>query len=185
MNPDAHPDHEPADRPPRQLSPTAAEPVPTVDVHDPQLTAVLVARQLDDLVRALNYVTRAAGPRLEYAADVYEVLGSLRAALSKLPQACGQLADFLAHHNAAGTLGAERGFRHAGHPTVAVEAATFKLGQAAVAANITGLALGRAQEAISGLSHVEPDRPPARARQTRRANTAGHVAPDRGRVIEP
>jgi hypothetical protein len=104
MNPDAHPDRESVHRPPRQLLPASAAPVPTVDVHDLQLTAVLVAGQLDDLARALNYATRGAGPRLEYAADVYKVLGSLRAAMTKVPQVCGQLADFLARQDAAGAL---------------------------------------------------------------------------------
>lgn len=70
MNPEAHPDREPADRPPRRPCPAPGGPVPTVDVHNPQPTAVLLARQFDDLARALNYATRAAGPRLEYAADV-------------------------------------------------------------------------------------------------------------------
>jgi hypothetical protein len=185
MHRDAHPDREPVNRPRRQLRPTSGEPVPAVDVHDPQLTAALLARQFDELVRALNYATRATGPRLEHAADVYEVLGSLRAALTKLPQACGQLADFLARQNAAGALRAERGFPYAGHPAVAVEAAAFELGQAAVAANVTATAFGRAQETISGLSHPGFDRHPARGRQTRPARTADQVTPDLGRVIEP
>lgn len=186
MKPDAYPSGPPDAHPRRRPQPGTEEPVAAIDVHDMQLTAVVLARQIDELTRALNYATRAAGPRLEYAADVYEVLGSLHAALTKIPQACGQLADFLRRQDAAGSLRSERGFPHAGHPTVAVEAATFKLGQAAVAANVTATAFGRAQEAISGLSHAEPDQPPTRrARPSRRATTADHVAPDRGQLIEP
>lgn len=185
MNPDAHPPRETATRPAHRPQPSSDEDAAAVYVHDPELTAVLVARQLDELTRVLNYATRAAGPRLECAADVYEVLGSLHAALAKLPQACGQLADFLARHDSAGALRAERGFPHAGRPTLAVEAATFKLGQAAVAANVTAAAFGRAQEAISGLSHVEPEKPlTRRPRPTRRPQPTDHSAPDRGPAID-
>jgi hypothetical protein len=136
------------------MNPRAAnEPPDTVDVHDAGLTAVRVAHQLDELARALNYATLPHAPRLEYVADVYTVLGSLQAALSKLPQTCGQLASFLERQQSAGVLRAERGFPHAGRPSVAVEEAVFKLAQAAVAANVTATAFGRSQTAISGLSH--------------------------------
>lgn len=145
----------------------ANQPVDAVDLHGADLTAAGVARQLDELARALNYATLPRAARLEYASDVYSVLGSLQAALSKLPQACGQLAAFLERHQAAGDLRAERGFPHAGRPSGAVEAAVFKLGQAAVAANVTATALGRAQSAISGLSHEEGPQPsPARTQRS-------------------
>ncbi len=184
MNPDAHPPHETATRPSHRPQPSADEDA-TVPVQDAELTAVLVARQIDELTRVLNYATRAAGPRLEYTADVYEVLGSLHAALAKLPQACGQLADVLARHDSAGALRAERGFPHAGRPDLAVEAATFKLGQAAVAANVTATAFGRAQEAISGLSHVEPEQPLARQpRPAFRPQPVDHSVPDQGQAID-
>ncbi len=185
MNPDAHPPRDTAALPAHRPPASADEGAPAVGVQDPKLTAVLVARQLEELARALNYATRTAGPRLEYAADVYEVLGSLHAALAKLPQACGQLADFLARHDSAGAFRAERGFPHAGRPTLAVEAASFKLGQAAAAANVTATALGRAQEAISGLSHAEPGEPLAhRHRPTFRPQPADHGAPGQGQAIE-
>lgn len=142
-----------------------------------------VARQLDDLARALNYATMPRAARLEYTGDVYLVLGSLQATLSKLPQACGQLAAFLdRQQHSAGVLRAERGFPHAGRPSAAVEEAVFKLGQAAVAANVTATALGRAQCAISGLSHEDGPQPfPAR---TQRSEAT--VSPtDRAAVVEP
>ncbi len=165
------------------MNPRAAnEPPDAVDVHDADLTAVRVARQLDELARALNYATLPRAARLDHVADAYTVLGSLQAALSKLPQACGQLAVFLERQQAAGGLGAERGFPHAGRPSVAVEEATFKLGQAAVAANVTATALGRAQTAISGLSHdgAAPTPPP---RPSRNAPTASPT--NRAAVVEP
>ena len=172
--------HEPAQRPLRAADLAAAN-----AGHGAGLPAVVIARQIDELVRALTYATRTPDTRLEFAADVYEVLGSLHAALTTLPQACGQLADFLARHDAAGALRAERGFPHAGRPALAVEAATFKLGQAAVAANVTATALNRAQEAISGLSYAESEGPLAgRSRSDGPPQPRDHAAPDRGQAIE-
>ena len=165
------------------MNPRAAnEPPDAVDVHDAGLTAVRVAHQFDELARALNYATLPRAPRLEYVADVYTVLGSLQAALSKLPQACGQVSSFLERQQSAGVLRAERGFPHAGRPSVAIEEAAFKLGQAAVAANVTATALGRAQTAISGLSHdsVAPTSPPP---PSQNAPTAAPT--NRAAVVEP
>lgn len=105
MNPYAHQPRATAARPTRCPQPAADVGAAATGPHDPQLTAVL-GRQIDELSRALNYATRAAG--LEYAADVYEVLGSVSAELAKLPLACAQLADFLARHDSAGALRAAR-----------------------------------------------------------------------------
>lgn len=58
--------------------------LPPVDPHDPNITAVELARHLDDLVRALNYATRPGDPRLGNAPDAYSVLGALREALGKV-----------------------------------------------------------------------------------------------------
>lgn len=153
-----------------------------VNVHGTDLTAVRVAQQFDELARALNYATMPRAARHEYVGDVYLVLGSLQATLSKLPQACGQIVAFLERQQTAGVLRAERGFPHAGRPSAAVEAAVFKLGQAAVAANVTATALGRAQSAISGLSHDEaPQPPPARPTSPLAPVTTTGRAP----VVEP
>lgn len=150
---------------------------PNVDRHDPRATAVQLARQIDELARALSYATMPPSPRLDHAADVYAVLGSLEAALSKLPQCCGQLVAFL--HRQPDGLRAARGFPHAGQPATAVERTMLELEEAALAAHVSATALGRAQAAISGLSH---EGPPAAAPPTRRP--AGYAAADRARVVE-
>lgn len=164
---------------------STTRPTNAVDVHDARVTAVQIARELDELARALNYATLPGRTRLEYAADVYEVLGSLRAALAKLPQACGQLADFLARQHGDGALRAEQGFPHAGDPAAAVHAGRASLSQAAIAANVAATVCGRAQEAISGLSNVEPDQPVRR----RPHAIGGAILKDhthgRERAIEP
>lgn len=185
MNPDPDFLHESAHGAAHRKEPATDDGSATGLGHFRGLTAVAIARQIDELASALNYATRAPEPRLKFAADVYEVLGSLQAALTELPQTCGQLADFLARHDAAANLRAERGFPHAGRPARAVEAATFKLGQAALAANVTATALSRAQQAISGLSFAESG-----GRRAGHSQSAGlrqsrdHAAPDRGRAIE-
>ena len=158
------------------------EPADSVDVHDPKMTAVRVARLLAEYTRALNYATLPAHPRLQYPGDVYMVLGELHAALSRLPQVCSQLATYLQRQRDADVLHAERGFPHAGNPAAAVVTAFTELRQAAAAANTSSAALGRAQTAISGLSQIEPAQPGA-ARTPR--STVEPVPPDVGRGIEP
>lgn len=156
---------------------------PIVDVHDPRFTAVEIARRIDELTRALNYATRARQPRLEHPADVYEVLGSLSAALTNLPQFYGQLARYLRDREAASELDATCGFPHAGRPEAAVETATKGLRQAAAATAAAVGSLDRARQAISGLARTGWS-PGVKQRDRLRP----HVDPprlDRGRVIEP
>lgn len=153
----------------------------TVELYDPGPAAVDIAHQLDELVRALNYALMPRHPRLDCAA-VYSVLGSLQAALSNLPQACGQLVAHLARQQAAGVLDVATGFPHAGQPEAAVEEARFRLRAAAGAADLSSAAFGRAQSAISGLS--QDDTAPTPVRSSRRH--ASHApAVDRSRVVEP
>jgi hypothetical protein len=135
---------------------SSLEPMDSVDVHDPKMTAVRVARLIAEYTRALNYATLPAAPRLEYPGDVYMVLGELHAALGRLPQVCSQLAAYLQRQRDGGLLHAERGFPHAGNPDAAVVTTFTELRQAASAANTSSAALGRAQTAISGLSQIEP-----------------------------
>lgn len=131
--------------------------LPPVDPHDPELTALRIARHLAEVVRALNYATRPGDGRLDNGPDAYSVIGALREAMAKLPQACGQLAALLHAHDSEGGLRAERGFAHAGDPRQAVVTAAAMLGDAADASARASGALGRAQSAISGLSHGEPE----------------------------
>ncbi len=130
-------------------------PKDSVDVHDPDMTAVRVARLLAEFTRALNYATLPHDPRLEYPSDVSMILMELHVALSRLPQVCSQLATYLRHHRDGGVLHAERGFPHAGNPAAAVAAASAELHLAALAAHTTSRMLGRAEAAISGLSRIE------------------------------
>ncbi|WP_019872984.1 hypothetical protein [Sporichthya polymorpha] len=152
--------------------------------HSTRLSAVVIARQLDELVRALNYATLSGHAGLESAAEAYEVLSSLQAAMTKLPQACAQLADFLSRADATRALRAGRGFPYAGHPAVAVEAAIFTLGQAALAAGATGAALGQAHQAISGLSQAETHPRSGQRTTPSRRHATDVGAADRGRGIE-
>lgn len=163
---------------------TAHEAAP-IDVHDERLTAVRAARRLDEFARALNYATLPHAVRLDYASDVYTVLGSLREALAKLPQACGQLAAFLESQQRSGVLRAERGYPHADRPNAAVAEAVFKLNQASIGADVTAAALARAQVAISGLSHDEPTVPAAQPPSARKRPAAPVAPPARGTAIEP
>lgn len=162
---------------------SALDPLDAIDVHDPRMTAVRTARLLADLARTLNYATLPGDPRLEYPSDVYMVLESLHAALSRLPQACEQLAAYLQRQRDAGVLYAERGFPHADRPGAAVEIASAELRRAAGSATLAAIAFGRAHAAISGLTRIEhpcPLAPPQRW-----SSALGDVLPERGRGIEP
>lgn len=154
------------------------EPADSVDVHDPQMTAVRAARLLAEFARALNYATLPHDPRLEFPSDVFMILGELQAALSRLPQACDHLAFFLQRQRDAGVLYAEREFPHAGNPPEAVAYVVAELRQAAIAANTAGTALGRAQTGTSGLAQIEPA--PSVVHPSR-PRTAHPTTPDAGR----
>jgi hypothetical protein len=131
---------------------------PPVDVHDPTISAADVAQRIDELAGALTYATRVGDPRLRGAADAYRILGVLQETLTKLPQVCAQIAVFLDRQLGAGALVAEDGFAHAGAPGRAVAVAAAALDRAAGFAIGSSTALGRAHDAISGLSQVPPER---------------------------
>jgi hypothetical protein len=163
--------------------PTSTPPEPTdaVNVHDPRLSAVRIAGQLDDLARALTYTTRPGDPRLGRVPDIYSVLGSLHEALAKLPQICGQIATALGHHEVGGQLRAAPGFPHAGDPRLAVIEAVAELRVAAAATAAASTALVHAQSAISGLSHTEAPRADHRhAFQARPVKSPPSTPPPRG-----
>src|SRR5262245_59361369 len=106
------------------------------------------ARLAAEAIRFLDYATGGhARNGLTYPANAYDVLGWLAAAAHRLPQACGQLADWLDAEHAAGRLADDRR-----RPvTDLIAQARSHLGQAASAAASLGDALGRAQSAINGL----------------------------------
>jgi hypothetical protein len=130
-----------------------------VDPHDANMNAIQLARHLDEVVRALNYATRPGDRRLDNVPDAYDVLGALREATAKLPQALGQIAAILHHQERANQLDAARGFPYAGDPRTAIVMATVALRDAAGATASASTALSQAQTAISGLSHTEPSTP--------------------------
>lgn len=129
-----------------------------IDPHDPAVSAAELASHLDRLVRALNYATRPGDPRLRSVPDAYCIIGSLREAMSKLPQACHQLAAAIQGSHASGDLRAVPGFPHAGDPGQAVWIAAAALGEAAGACAAVGAAFGHAQSAVSGIAHEPLDR---------------------------
>jgi hypothetical protein len=158
--------------------------IQVVDVHDPGTSAAQIARLIDHHLRALNYATRAGDPRLTSATEVYTVVGALREALAKLPQACHQLSEFLERQRDAGALSAVAGFPHAGRPVESVATAAAELHRAASGAGTAAAALGRAHTAVSGLAdqgtvprwaQVEPTT--ARRRDLHRVRTHGYQGP--------
>ena len=70
-------------------------------------TASEAAQEAADAIRALNYATlpHEGAPGLEFPSDVYDVIGSLKTALQRMPQALQQCSLWLGEQNAAGKVG--------------------------------------------------------------------------------
>jgi hypothetical protein len=145
--------------------------LPEIDPHDPTISAAELARHIDGLVRALNYATRPGDHRLASVPDAYSVIGALREAMSKLPQACHQIAASIQRSHASGELLAVPGFPHAGDPRMATWAAAAALGDAAETCAAAGAAFGQAQSAVSGIAHEGSDPVPPRCYRTRRPSS--------------
>jgi len=117
--------------------------------HSPERTAE-VAAIFDACSRFLVYSTMGSAPGLDYPSEAYRLLGELYSATSRLPQLCGQLAEFLAAQLATGKLGDDSGR----DPAVACEGASMHLRLAAERAAGLTASLQDVQRAISGL-HVK------------------------------
>ncbi len=108
-------------------------------------TPARLAGQAAEAIRALNHATRGDG--LEYPADVYEVVASLKLMEQRLPQLYGQLASFLAAENEAGRVAHDMGEPSGPYVTETIAAlADAKLSTAA-----TAEALDAAHNACAGL----------------------------------
>lgn len=115
--------------------------------HSPELT-VQAADVLAECVRFLNHATgHHAGQGLTWAADAYQVLGSLYNGTGRMPQLFTQLGTWLAQQAAAGTLADDRGR----DVTALAGAAEEALAGAAAAADALTARLQSAQQAIAGL----------------------------------
>ena len=70
-------------------------------------TASEAAQEAADAIRALNYATlpHEGAPGLEFPSDVYDVIGSLKNALQRMPQALQQCSLWLGEQHAAGKVG--------------------------------------------------------------------------------
>jgi hypothetical protein len=119
--------------------------------HEPQYTAE-VGNALAECVRVLNYATRDDAPGLEYAGDVYTLLGHLYTAAERLPQLLGQLAAFLNAQAATGTLADNQGR----DPAIQADMAADELTDCADRLSALTRQLHRAQNDIAGL-HVKED----------------------------
>lgn len=67
-----------------------------------------LAEQAAEAIRSLNHLTMP-GRDLQYPADVYKIVGSLRTMAQHLPQLFGELAKFLIAEANAGRIGHDSG----------------------------------------------------------------------------
>ncbi|HUK70987.1 MAG TPA: hypothetical protein VLW50_19870 [Streptosporangiaceae bacterium] len=105
-----------------------------------------VAQAFAECVRVLNYAIApwTGWPGLIYPADVYDVIGAIKAGAYALQQAFGQMRGFLQDRLAAGRLRLDSG----GDPAAAVGAARAHLAEAAAIAAHLYHRLERAHQAM-------------------------------------
>lgn len=104
-----------------------------------------LADQAAEAIRALNHATRGDG--LEYPADVYDVVASLKLMEQRLPQLYGQLASFLTAENEAGRVAHDTGEPSSPYVTETIAA----LAAARLSSAATAEALDDAHNACAGL----------------------------------
>lgn len=131
---------------------------------DPQRTAAL-GRLLDEATRALAHTTMHDAA-IEYASEVYRLLGDLYTAIGRLPQICGQLDAWMHAAHEKGLLREVSTGRHGGDTHRAVAELCSHLATAGTSAGQLTRHLQGAQNAIGGVEHAEADLPhrPAVAR---------------------
>lgn len=117
--------------------------------HSPDYTRE-VAEAFAESVRVLNHATREAGP--EYPGDVYDLLGSLKVGVQRLPQLFDQLAQFLFAELEAGRIRAA-----SGDAGTSVRSAEIALDEAAGAAKAVLQRLEQAQSAVTWLGGLPRD----------------------------
>jgi hypothetical protein len=118
--------------------------------HDPDSTRAIAAG-IDSAARLLNYATMSPAG-LRYPSDVYSVLGELAAAMGKLPQALGQMAQFISAEVYEGRARENAAYGdHGGDARAAHAALAAAVREASSTATALGRLLDRAQAAVRGL----------------------------------
>jgi hypothetical protein len=114
-------------------------------------TPAQLADDAAEAIRALNRLTRTAGPGWEYPADAYDVVGNLLPAIQRLPQLFDQVARHIQRLADENHLRSTRGLT----VTTAVSAALDALGRAGQDAAQMAAALDTAHSALSPLAYQD------------------------------
>ena len=131
------------------------KPVDTNGPHSSDGTRAIAAG-IDEAMRMLNYATMPGNDGLVYPSTVYSVYGELAAALSKLPQALGQMERWIGERAAAGEIRENPDYgQHGGDLQAAHAALVAATAEARTRAGLLSEALGRARSAVSGLETLE------------------------------
>jgi hypothetical protein len=113
-----------------------------------------LADQAAEAVRALNHAT-IGGTGLVHPADAYDVLGALALLAARLPQALGQVQNFLDDATEAGRVSIVDG-EHAGDPVAAVTTCAHHLDAAILAARRLHDALEAAAASVCWAAATDP-----------------------------
>ena len=123
-------------------------------------SALGLADDAAEAIRALAHVTRPARGGLAYPADVYELLGVLGLLAGCLPQVLAQTSTFLTGELAAGRVVIVAG-DHAGNPGAVIGEAAAILDRAGAAAAGLARDLDAAQSALVWAGAPDPAPGPA------------------------
>ena len=119
---------------------------------------VELAETAAEAVRGLNHATTAHGGGLVFPSDAYDVLTHLAVLAARLPQALGQVQDFLDTECDAGRVVVVAG-EHVGDPVAAVTTTAHFTETAVTASHALHDALQRAAQALTWAAAVEDDEP--------------------------
>ena len=120
---------------------------------DEEPKSAQVARDAGEAIRTLNHLT-IRDDDLRYPADVYTVIGALATLEERLPQTLQQLFGFRERQLQDGFIRHDDGTVAASTAIAAARRAL--LDEAVPTAQQLRAALGRAQQAVSGLSYAGP-----------------------------
>ncbi|QXJ27061.1 hypothetical protein AGRA3207_007858 (plasmid) [Actinomadura graeca] len=125
--------------------------------HDHEQTRA-IAEAIGAAARLLNYATSPEKRGLRYPSDVYTVLGSLASAVALLPQALGQMTQFIGAEVDTGHARENPRYGDHGGDAAAAHAALRAAAQQATGhAEALRAALDRCQAATRGLESSRPD----------------------------
>ena len=125
--------------------------------HHPEQTRA-IAHGIREAARLLNYATSPESSGLGYPSDVYDVLGTLSSAVALLPQALGQMSEWIRTEVDAGHAQENADYgRYGGDADAAARALASVTTEARAAAEHLQRLLSEGQSTMRGMESIRAD----------------------------